>query len=355
MALTLSGDDGVAGVNGSATTPAIQGTDTNTGLTFGTDTVNVVTGGSTRSTVDSSGRLLVGTSTARTNPDYFGTAITPQIQLEGTTTNGSTFSLTANSATDSVAPQLRLGKSSTGSVGGNGAVANNEVLGSVVFSGNDGTDFLVAAEIFSACDGTPSTKVPGRLQFYTGTSSADPSERMRITSNGSVLVDCTSLPGGSTQGFGFYPDTNVVQLLSASGSTSATAHAEFFNPNGKVGTITTDGTSTSYNQSSDYRLKENVVDLDGAIDRVKQLAPKRFNFIADANKTVDGFLAHETQAVVPEAVFGAKDAVDADGNPEYQGIDQSKLVPLLTAALQEAIGKIEALETRVAQLEGGAA
>ena len=81
------------------------------------------------------------------------------------------------------------------------------------------------------------------------------------------------------------------------------------------------------------------------------LAPKRFNFIVDADTTVDGFLAHEVQTVVPEAITGEKDAVDSDNNPVYQGIDQSKLVPLLTAALQEAVAKIEVLETKVAALE----
>ena len=125
----------------------------------------------------------------------------------------------------------------------------------------------------------------------------------------------------------------------------------FRNDNGQVGRINTSGSATSYVTSSDYRLKENVVDMTGAIDRVKQLLPKRFNFIIDADKTVDGFLAHEVTAV-PEAISGEKDAVDADGNIEAQGIDQSKLVPLLTGALKEAIAKIEALETRVATLEG---
>ena len=110
-------------------------------------------------------------------------------------------------------------------------------------------------------------------------------------------------------------------------------------------------TSVSYNTSSDYRLKENVVDLDGAIARVKQLAPKRFNFIGESDRTVDGFLAHEAQTVVPEAISGTHNEVDSDNNPVYQGIDQSKLVPLLTAALQEAISKIETLETKVAALE----
>ena len=118
-----------------------------------------------------------------------------------------------------------------------------------------------------------------------------------------------------------------------------------------VGTITVSGSSVSYNTSSDYRLKENVKDLSDGITRLKNLPVHRFNFIGHPDKTVDGFLAHEIQPYVPEAVTGEKDAVDADGNPEYQGIDQAKLVPLLTAALQEAVAKIESLEARIETLE----
>lgn len=117
-----------------------------------------------------------------------------------------------------------------------------------------------------------------------------------------------------------------------------------------VGSITTTLSSTAFNTTSDYRLKENVTALTGAIDRVKTLSPKRFNFIAEPDRTVDGFLAHEVTAV-PEAIVGTKDQVDDDGKPVYQGIDQSKLVPLLTAALQEAVAKIELLETRISGLE----
>ena len=84
---------------------------------------------------------------------------------------------------------------------------------------------------------------------------------------------------------------------------------------------------------------------------MKQLKPTQFNFIASPEKTVDGFIAHEVQDIVPEAVTGIKDEVDDEGNPEYQGIDQSKLVPLLTAALKEAITEIESLKQRVSTLE----
>ena len=98
--------------------------------------------------------------------------------------------------------------------------------------------------------------------------------------------------------------------------------------------------------------KENIINISDGISRVKQLEPKRFNFIIDTDTTVDGFLAHEAATVVPEAVTGEYNAVDEDNNPVYQQIDQSKLVPLLTAALKEAITKIETLETKVAALEG---
>ena len=126
----------------------------------------------------------------------------------------------------------------------------------------------------------------------------------------------------------------------------------FYNSNGQVGVISVSGSSTSYTTSSDYRLKENVVAISDGITRLKTLKPSRFNFKVDTGTTVDGFLAHEVTAV-PEAITGTKDEVDSDNNPIFQGIDQSKLVPLLTAALQEAIARIETLETKVAALEAG--
>lgn len=120
---------------------------------------------------------------------------------------------------------------------------------------------------------------------------------------------------------------------------------------GTVGHINMTPSAVSYNTGSDYRLKENVVDLTGAKSRLQQLLPKRFNFINTPDRTVDGFIAHETQTIVPESITGTKDEVDSDGNAVHQAIDQSKLVPLLTAALQEAFTEIASLTTRVATLE----
>ena len=137
-----------------------------------------------------------------------------------------------------------------------------------------------------------------------------------------------------------------------------TVFMRFYNVSGtSVGTITQNGTSsTSYNTSSDYRLKENIVPMTGSIDRLKELKPSKFNFINQdvsrgATITVDGFIAHEVSDIIPEAITGEKDGLDFEGNPEYQSIDQSKIVPLLTGALQEAISKIESLEARIKALE----
>ena len=106
-----------------------------------------------------------------------------------------------------------------------------------------------------------------------------------------------------------------------------------------------------YNTTSDYRLKTDVQPITNATERLKLLNPVNFEWIDKGGARSDGFIAHEVQDIVADAVTGTKDAVDADGNPEYQGIDQSKLVPLLTAALQEALTKIDQLETRIEALE----
>jgi hypothetical protein len=202
----------------------------------------------------------------------------------------------------------------------------------------------------------------GSLQYGHSDNSfrfgANSLERMRIGSNGSVRMGADPNPSGtvSQTGFKFVEGSGFVWATQGANSywnTSTDTYLNFRRNGSQAGSIVIGASSVAYNTSSDYRLKENVVDLDGAITRVKQLAPKRFNFIADSTTTVEGFLAHEAQSVVPECATGTKDEVDGDGNAVMQGIDQSKLVPLLTAALQEAITKIETLETKVASLEAG--
>ncbi len=222
----------------------------------------------------------------------------------------------------------------------------------------------------------------GQILFANASSSA-PSERMRIDSSGRVLVACTGEPSTSVAGVQLSNPTVTAPRISVGGTASEITMLSFINSNGVVGQIKTQTTSTSYVTSSDYRIKENVVTDWDATTRLKQLKPSRFNFKADKDTTVDGFLAHEVQSIVPEAISGEKDETqdlgtikDKDGNvikenvletetkkddgqtwtktkteDVYQGIDQSKLVPLLTKALQEAVAKIETLEAKVTALE----
>ena len=218
--------------------------------------------------------------------------------------------------------------------------------------GSDGSSAYAAGYKFSTKNYTGSA-------FETVTSFV-------IQANGNVGIGTTSpdrlldVIKGGTNVARFQQTTNnqgsdhaCITLRHAAATSSAQGVGMVFQNTGgsDVGSIRF-GSSTSYNTSSDYRLKENVTAISDGITRLKTLKPKRFNFIADAKTTVDGFLAHEVTAV-PEAITGTKDEVDSDNNPIYQGIDQSKLVPLLTAALQEAVAKIEVLETKVAALEAG--
>ena len=194
------------------------------------------------------------------------------------------------------------------------------------------------------------------IYFYTGGS-----EKARINSTGDLLLNTTTF--GVQDAGNISTDSNQGRLyLNATGSsgllflnqsyndTAARYQILFYRREAFVGSITSSTTATAYNTSSDYRLKEDWQPMSGSVDRVKALNPVNFAWKADGSR-VDGFLAHEAQTVVPEAVTGTHNEVDDEGNPVYQGIDQSKLVPLLTAALQEAITKIETLEARVTALE----
>ena len=190
----------------------------------------------------------------------------------------------------------------------------------------------------------------GAVTFGYGTA-----EKARIESNGNLLVGTTAAYSDGTIGNGIFQFDGrngsrigmTCRAKNSDGSafvTAATGVIGFVNGNGAVGNIAIDGSATVYNTSSDYRLKENVDYSWDATTRLKQLKPARFNFKADAHKTVDGFLAHEVSSIVPEAITGTKDAVADNGDPIHQCIDQSKLVPLLVKTIQELEARITALE-----------
>jgi len=388
-----------------------------------------------RMRIDSSGKLLVGTSTSNGSA---GSKLEVAKQTMTTSDMGlASFQLVSSS---SRWPQVFIEKSRGSAVGDKNLVSNGDSLGELAFRGSDGTNYLTGASIIATVNGTTGTNdLPTDLRFSTTADGASsPTERMRIDSSGNVGIG-TDNPGqqltikktgGQTQVslisdtnesgaiyFGDTASTNRGVVLydhgqdslqfSTAGSERAriTSDGNFLvgttatNPhtdgsgisittgsglligvsnthamiaarytgdgelirmqraNNDVGSIDVTSSGTTYNTTSDYRLKENVVDTIDGITRLKQLAPKRFNFTVDADVTVDGFIAHEAQAVVPEAVTGTHNGMktDEDGNevPDYQGLDYGKLTPLLTAALQEAIAKIETLETKVAALEAG--
>jgi len=303
MALTLNGSSGISVVDGSASAPSTRGSDSNSGLSYGSDVVNVNAAGTTRLTVNTSGTEING-------------------------------NLTISSSSN--APKITFDE-----------------------NGADDPKAEIQMDQVSGSSGTLIFKTEG---------SGTLSERMRIESSGAIRSGVTSAIQAEKYSW-FRPESdqntlayfhqgataNVTGIIMRHGrglSGFAGKMIGFLKNNGtEVGSILIGNSSVAYNTSSDYRLKENVTPISDGITRLKTLKPYRFNFKDDTTKpVVDGFFAHEVTAV-PEAVTGTKDEVDSENKPVYQAIDQAKLVPLLTAALQEAVGKIETLETKVAALE----
>jgi len=228
----------------------------------------------------------------------------------------------------------------------------------------ESTDTEVTVE-FKDTTGTASLKSRNDFRFYNSTG-----ELGRIDANGKLCMGATAplesgtalinAEGANMVAFlrtsgnsGSNDETLTLQNNYAAGGTNATCIRFNSNAGSGVGFCRVSANnSVAYLTSSDYRLKENNVAIADGITKVKALKPYRFNWKSEPSLTVDGFFAHEVSPSCPEAVHGTKDEVK-DGNPVYQNIDHSKLVPLLTAALKEAIGKIEVLETKVAALEAG--
>ena len=282
---------------------------------------------------------------------------------------GSTVAIGVNCL--SVSGYSGEGNTAIGHQAGNNLTSgdNNTLLGrnagDAITTGTNNIMIGQAAEV-SAAGGTN--------QIVIGQGSTGLGDNTTLLGNGSTtttvikgnvgLLDATS-PGSALDILSATNGTDSVQLRLRTTAVAANTLQKvvgFYQAStSERGYIGVNQYSVNYNTSSDYRLKENIVEINDGISRLKSLKPCRFNFISpldengnklDPNpKTMDGFMAHEAQAVVPECADGDKDAVDENGKPVYQGIDQSKIVPLLTAALKEAVTKIEQLETRIQTLE----
>ncbi len=360
--LYINGTSGISGVDGSAATPALQGTDTNTGISFGSDVIIASTGGTERWRTDASGRLLVGTSTSVNN------LLDGALQIVGTSAD-SYITATRYSSVAGDPAGIVLGRSKSATKGTNTIVASGDALGAISFSGANGTSFDQAASIVAFVDGTPgaSGDMPGRLVFSTtADGAASPTERMRLTSTGALLIGGTNISTGK-----LFVSANIpaetsqrIALFSGSGagdailegiaiskfdnnSTTAQIFQRFYinNGTGGSGQINANGSgAAAFGSFSDARLKENIVDIPSQLQNICSLRPVEFDY-KDGSGHQIGFIAQEMEQVYPDAVAqGTDDMLTVTG--------WSKTEARLVKALQEAIAKIETIEAKVAALEG---
>ncbi len=328
-AITVDASQRAAFVAGTAALPAITTAgDTNTGIWFpAADTIAFSEGGTESMRIDSSGNVGIGTASPSTRLS---------LQLSSATTY-TTSTRTSQGLTIYNSSATTNGFTGIEFVGeptsGNGGIAG---IGSVVTASGS------ANLVFGTRD------------------SATYAERMRITSAGAIGINTTRATARLNIDAGVETTFSALSMKDTDASTGGAFVAFTNSINDSCGSITHSGTTTiAYNTSSDYRMKEDVQSMTGALAKVSQLKPVTYKWKERfGGETGQGFIAHELQAVIPDCVTGAKDAVDADGNPVYQGIDTSFLVATLTAALQETKALIDtqaetinALTARIVALE----
>ena len=349
---------GVPNVFGSATTsiPLSQlDQNFNTGLTIGNTTVGLGNTGTTLGNVTLTNVNIVSGTVPTANSIVNGTSNVVIVSSGGAVniaTNG-TQAITVDTS-----QQVGIGQTPTASTsplqvkgGSNPAIVARSTSGQALRSYyDDGRTTYTAVNY----DGI-STQGSQQLNFSSGTSTnftvntnATTVQAINIDTSGDLLVGPTATTAHNAAGFtvegggvpfvtrgvagtfmGFYNTTNATLI-------------------GYISNVS--GTATAYNTTSDYRLKENVAPMANALATVSLLKPCTYKWKSDGSDG-QGFIAHELQAVVPDCVTGEKDAVDEEGNPEYQGIDTSFLVATLTAAIQEQQALITTLQEQVTALQ----
>jgi hypothetical protein len=332
-------------VNGDVTIAdrIIHTSDTNTQIRFpAADTVSFETSGSERARIDSSGRLLVGTSSASTT----GPSLTSELQVEQA---GAASASIFTNANNTAGAYLTLGKSRGTSVGSNTIVNNNDELGGVYFAGADGVDRTQsAANIIAFVDGTPGANdMPGRLVFSTTADGASsPTERMWISNGGGILTYGTTQTLFDIRTNSSAGTTNQFFSCAYGASAVATGGIESFRvwTNGNV-----QNTNNSYGAISDIKLKENIVDAGSQWDDLKALQVRKYNFKEGQTHTQIGLVAQEVELVSPGLVTESPDR-DLEGNDlgtVTKSVNYSVLYMKAVKALQEAMERIEQLEQRL--------
>jgi hypothetical protein len=297
--------------------------------------------------LDSSGRLLIGTSSARTSASHTGS-----LQLEGTTFSASTFSIISNT-NDSSGSYIHLGKARGASIGSTTVVADGDTLGQIHFTGADGTNLINGAIIAANVDGTPGANdLPTRLVFSTtADGAATPTERMRITQGGAGQFFCSSDTDPINAATAAAAGTSRWLYLGYYGATTVNTGTQSFGVYSNGNVI---NTNNSYGAISDLKLKENIVDANSQWDDLKALQVRNYNFKEGQTHTQIGLVAQEAELVSPGLVFESPDR-DDEGNDlgtVTKSVNYSVLYMKAVKALQEAMERIEQLETKVAALEG---